>query len=431
MKKLSRGNKTRVAAGMSTKTLLIIALAAALLAAGVFFLFRHLPPAAQAPPARALPTHPWVEVTKPKVVRAALGTIPERELATGDELADGSTITTDRSGSAVVHFPDGSVARVAPETTLTIDTATFNADSEALTVRMTLGSGRVWSKVFTPATADSRWEVQTANILATTRGTSFGVGYLEGKSEVVSSEGTVAVSARDLKTGGIVTGMEAAVTPNTFITVSNEDTKDFKERRRVLGISAAPSDVREWLAQNQETDDVLNQKLEKLREAGKEGKALREEFREVIFNEIEQGQGTPAGGAKPAGESAGKPAGAGSGGTAGSNAAQTLAVTTPQSTGGIIEGDRIVFEAIITEQNGEKRNVTDSATWQVIGHIGRIDGPGIFVAALDDTVSELGRAPGMVVATWRDEVSGENFIANSDTFEVEAKVEESTTTPAG
>lgn len=89
----------------------------------------------------------------------------------------------------------------------------------------------------------------------------------------------------------------------------------------------------------------------------------------------------------------------------------------------VSEKDVLVFQAIATLPDGAKVDVTTTATWNVVGSIGSIH-KGVFTAKLDASVSEFGRAPGAITASWTDPVGdGKGFI-ETDIFYVEAFVPE-------
>src|SRR3989344_3550950 len=86
----------------------------------------------------------WVEVISPTVSAVAE---TKTELKSGDEVKSGATIETDKTGLAVIHFPDGSLARIDSETTLTLDETRYDPTDRTLRVKISLALGRVWSKI--------------------------------------------------------------------------------------------------------------------------------------------------------------------------------------------------------------------------------------------------------------------------------------------
>ncbi|MBI2514564.1 hypothetical protein HYV91_00005, partial [Candidatus Wolfebacteria bacterium] len=100
----------------------------------------------------------------------------------------------------------------------------------------------------------------------------------------------------------------------------------------------------------------------------------------------------------------------------------SLSIPTKKVLDKVVEGDKINFEAMAEMSDGTKVNVTALARWQVLGQIGRMEGPGIFVAELAPAVAEFGESSGSVIATWQDPESREALLGKSPIFKVEAKV---------
>src|SRR3989338_1998205 len=63
---------------------------------------------------------PWIEVLKPRVF-LVLPDGGKNELQSGDELLEGSELETDQTGFAAIHFPEGSVARLEPESRVVLE----------------------------------------------------------------------------------------------------------------------------------------------------------------------------------------------------------------------------------------------------------------------------------------------------------------------
>lgn len=376
----------------------------------------------------------WIEVAKPKVFDVSLNdSASSTPFKTGDTLRAGARIKTDAAGSATIHFPDGSLARLEPGTTITLDASYFDAQTEKLTVGFSLAVGRVWSKVVALVTPDSLWEVKTANTVATVRGTAFGVGFFNGQSRVVVTERAVITKVLDPKTGTEV-GAETTVTQDHFAAVKNEDVVKIKEEKKVFvaALDAAPVEVRDWVSRNKEEDAKMDQRIEELKKEGLEGKDLRNELRrdeskkfealeaktekgDMLQIKVDEGRKTDAKAEEQPREAAASDASI-------RGVPKFLTVTTDFNLRLVTEGDEIRFKAILTATDGTETEVTSEAGWQVVGPVGVITKPGIFTAKLDDSVSEFGEAPGSIAATWKDK-DGKEFTGATVIFKVEAKVE--------
>ncbi len=400
-------------------------------------------------PAAELPTQAWIEVVKPGVSEISDIKNP-KELKTGDELLAGDTIETDKEGSAAIHFPDGSVARLDPETKLTLDESQFNHQSEKLIVKMTLAIGKVWSKILELATPDSLWEVKTSNAVATVRGTSFGVDFLNGRSRIMVAENKVKTAAIDPKTKEIIPGVETVVSANQMSAIKDEDIPQIKVNLEIkaVEIKEAPADVKAWVEQNQKEDIKFEQKIEEIKKSGAEEKALREEFRKEIYKEFEtqiKAEQTeeikpiesqpikqeipvvpPKEGVKIESQteipSTQNKIEGGGGVLPGGVKERGLEVGADRDLSRVTEGDKIKFSATFIMKDGTKKDVTTVAKWTVIGPIGKMITPGIFEAMLSPEFSEMGRAPGSIAATWKDPISGQELTGSTPIFYVEAYV---------
>ena len=203
------------------------------------------------------------------------------------------------------------------------------------------------------------------------------------------------------------------------------------------------------MKRNKEADEAIDKKIDELKKSGLQEKDLRGAFRESIIEEfktelqerriekeseekIQEKNETELN--KPKEENqienlperekteekleiAPSPGGA-------VKKALNLTVVSKNDLSHIVEGDTINFEAIVTMSDGGKINVTATAKWQVLGKMGKIGGPGVFMAELASPIAEFGESSGAVLATWRDPESGESLLGKSPIFKVEAKVPE-------
>lgn len=429
----------------------VVTLVITLAAIGAFFAFKNLPgkeanissgPIPETLEKPKLPARPWLEVIRPKIFKSDNQNQSRIELNTGDELQDGDVLEADRRGLAIAHFPDGSVLRVDSESKFTLEETSFDPQSEKLTAKIKLASGRLWSKVLALATPDSLWEVKTTNAVATVRGTAFGFESLSGRSRILGSEETVTVGALDPTTGEAVKDAEVKIAANKFVEIKDEDIKKFIQKPKLLAVRDAPAEIlsQDWVRRYKAEDETYNRKIEELRrESNLEGRELRELFRQSIYeqfkNELTPRESTPAEGEKANGNETGAAIKSRGGSNealpqtergvqnrSGSEA-RSLEIITRNNLDQVTDGDELAFEAVLTLDGGRRQNVTADAAWRVLGPAGRIIRPGVFQAKLDDSVSELGQAPGTIIATWRDKETGENLIGRSAVFNVRARVE--------
>jgi hypothetical protein len=209
---------------------------------------------------------PWIEVVRPAVSLLNEDGSEAYQLQTGDEVEVGARIKTNENGLANIYFPNGSVARMDINTEITISDASYNAENQTMVVKIMLGVGRVWSKIFKLATPESSWQVDTTNAVATVRGTAFGVEYENGNTSIVGSENEVAVSFIDPSSRQIINDKHELISPDKVLAI-NETVIGKVLRGENISlppiIMAAPNPVlsSEWVKRFKEADALLDRKF--------------------------------------------------------------------------------------------------------------------------------------------------------------------------
>ncbi|MBI2055711.1 MAG: FecR domain-containing protein [Candidatus Sungbacteria bacterium] len=385
-----------------------------------------------------LPSKSWIEVIRPKVLKVAADERDNQELKSGDEIEPGTTIQVDRKGLAALHMPDGSILRIDSESKTTVEDTTFNSENESLKVKIRLLNGRVWSKILALVTPESEWEVRTSNAVATVRGTAFGFAFVGGRSRILGSENTTTVNAIDPSSGEILKEAQTTLGQDKFVEIRASDIINYKKSPRLLAARDAPAELlnQEWVKRYKREDQEYNQKLGNLRrETGLENRELRKLFRENTYKEFEDSinrsepeaeNGAPLRAdetlrSEQKTEGPGRPSAGASG--APRAAVVSLEVEAGRSLEKVTEGDEISLRATAVLADGSRRDVTREVLWQVVGPVGSISSDGRFSAKLGDEVSELGRAPGTVVATFEDKITGESLLSKTPLFNVDAKIE--------
>jgi hypothetical protein len=111
-----------------------------------------------------------------------------KEVTSGMRLEKGWSIKTDERGLATVRFFNEGESRLDHNSELTISEARENG-SLGLNAEITLKAGRIWSRVLRLLDLNSSYEVRTSEVVATVRGTAFGMEK--------TATGTVAVSVAE------------------------------------------------------------------------------------------------------------------------------------------------------------------------------------------------------------------------------------------
>jgi hypothetical protein len=109
------------------------------------------------------------------------------DVQTGDEVRTGS------DGSAEIVWGDRGVTRIDPGTTLTIENAPEDPLAAThVVLKLHMESGRTWSRLLKLLDADSAAEVRTDSVVATVRGTAFGVAVAPSSTtEIAVTESVV------------------------------------------------------------------------------------------------------------------------------------------------------------------------------------------------------------------------------------------------
>ena len=395
---------------MKLKLVLIILIAVAVIGVAGFMILTNWTRGKEGVD-KALAAKSWIEVLKPAAFELKKDNDSKaREFKSGDELDRETVIKTSVNGFANIYIPDGSIIRIDSETKITLEKENFNPQTGKLTIKIALSTGRVWSKIFELATPDSLWEVKTTNTVATVRGTAFGVEQTQGKTLIVGSENKVVVSIIDPQSGKIIEGTEVVILPGKFVEIKDEDIINIKKDPKTFGtmVKDAPKELleQEWIKRARNADVEHNKTIEQLKKKG----STTQEIRERIFEPVSKSSDDSLKTKQVAPDSEIKP--------------EKLILETKNDLNKIIEGDIIQFRAVLILTDGSRIDVTNSADWQVLGSIGKIEKPGIFVPKLDESVTEFGESFVAVTATWKDKGGEIVLTGKSPVLNVKAKIEE-------
>lgn len=352
----------------------------------------------------------WIEITEGSAFLKTGG--QGVELKNGNTLKRGVSVETGRTGRATVHFPDGSVLRLDKETSITISDIYFKKENNTLIVRVGLTFGRAWSKVVGLSTPESEWEVKTSNTVATVRGTAFGVGFKNGRSWVLGGENKVAVTPIDPITKEKIASAEVIIETDKLIEIGDKEIKEATATtsRDVIGkkiVSITPTFAKDTWIQNVKKDDkALDAAIEEIKKQEKDEKKVKEKLIERTKAEQEKFQPPKkeSEGIKKETEDATRKTEtetktdiANEEIEAISRKNPVLLVTTDDKTE-TEEGTTLKFRAILKDSSEKTVDVTERSLWRVLGSIGKISSPGVFIANLGNDVSEIGVAVGYVVA---------------------------------
>jgi len=156
--------------------------------------------------------------------------------------------TADQSRVAIV-LKDGSVIRIEANSEVAVDTLSYNGTTLNNAV-FTVLSGRLWSHV-SPLQTNASFQVETPTTVATVRGTSFNVDYLNNQSTVYVYRHQVLAA---LKNAPSVTQQ---IDQGYFLVLNNDTAKDDLSKGEE---PVKPSYIDDWIRFNQAEDDKLDGK---------------------------------------------------------------------------------------------------------------------------------------------------------------------------
>ncbi|MFZ2803817.1 MAG: FecR domain-containing protein [Patescibacteria group bacterium] len=136
-------------------------------------------------------------------IETVQGTVQvKRQGATDWQTADatisvqpGDEVRTGDDGKANIRWGDRGETRLDPDTDLTIESAPADPGSTTKTlIELKLNSGRAWSRILKLLDVDSGFDVKTDGVVATVRGTAFGVSAAPTDSQLAVTESVVDVT---------------------------------------------------------------------------------------------------------------------------------------------------------------------------------------------------------------------------------------------
>ena len=343
----------------------------------------------------------------------------ERLLSNDERLGAPFDLRSEADSTAVVRLPNNSELRLDQHSKLTITDAQYGATDQSLVVRAKLSVGKVWSNITSLATPESAWEVETSNVVATVRGTAFGMEATEtGDTTIIGSEHTVQLTLIDPETGARDTMRELPLNEDEFVTISNEIAKqegtDVPKPQKRTDTHESDS----WIRQNEERDtaerndnngaDVetnTDVKVDSETEADTRTESLPDKEADTPVTSPT----TPA--VKPAVQTQVS--------TAPAPKPVSLSVAPVTPLAGIIEGAQVKFTATLKYDNGSVKDVSSEVAWSVVGKIGSMRG-NTFTALLDPSISEFGKSSGSISAIWKDSVRDSQLLGVTPIFEVKA-----------
>lgn len=137
---------------------------------------------------------------------------------TGDTVKAGDSVQTDAKGRAAIALPDGTLTRLASDTTVRLDAAHFTKSGNLHDVTLTQQVGRTFTNV-QHLVSGSTFDVAGAHATATVRGTKFEVYIKSDGSMIVKVfDGTVILKGANGSSVTIQAGQQATANPDGSLT---------------------------------------------------------------------------------------------------------------------------------------------------------------------------------------------------------------------
>lgn len=206
------------------------------------------------------------------------GTKAGKPLKKNDKIVKGQEVKVGEKSRIELKYPDGSVMRFAERSVIKMDDITYDGKNGNKSVKVDLGSGKVWAHVKKLVTPDSKVEVKTVNAVAGVRGTVYRVNVEEDHSALVKVyDGAVNVTGvpkEPAKPAGQFTAPVPVAGPHEvpppYHEVSMEEWTVIVQAMQQVsispqGVASKPQDftpqqdMDDWVRWNQERDKQLDQ----------------------------------------------------------------------------------------------------------------------------------------------------------------------------
>jgi len=117
------------------------------------------------------------------------------------ELNTGDSLRTDETGEANIRWGDRGETRLDANTEIFIDSTDSGEALLSTVLKIKVESGRIWNRVFKVLNLDSGMQVETSDVVATVRGTAFGVAKTSANTDIAVTESVVSVPEALIREG--------------------------------------------------------------------------------------------------------------------------------------------------------------------------------------------------------------------------------------
>ena len=180
------------------------------------------------------------------------------ELLSGNMiLEEGDSVKTGPDGEAEIIIADGSVIRLAPDSELLINQMNLESLWKQ-DVNVSLTKGKLWFRIIKIFDDGSSWEAETPTVVATVRGTAFGMEVMEdGNVDVLVAESEVFIKGKDPR----FENKQAVAVAGQRMEIG----RDFEVKKEKLELNnREDQELRIWLDGNLELDRVFQEEVQEI-----------------------------------------------------------------------------------------------------------------------------------------------------------------------
>lgn len=132
------------------------------------------------------------------------GTDTYQALSTSQQVAPGDSIRSGEESRAEIHWGDRGITRIEPKTEIVVEAMPEQDAVTKSSIKLHLLSGKIWSRVVKLLDVQSSVQVRTDTVVATVRGTAFGVAEASGGLESAVTESVVQIEGETGKNATLV-----------------------------------------------------------------------------------------------------------------------------------------------------------------------------------------------------------------------------------
>lgn len=170
-------------------------------------------------------------VLSPNVFLTPGGSSVEQAVKGTVKLDSGSSVRTADSGSAVLVYPNGTITTLEGDTSVTVD----ELDSTGNRSRLSLLAGTMWSRVDRVLDTGDYYEVRSAGVVSSVRGTSFEMSADESGVSVTVLSDIVSVARDPQQATTTDKFTQAAVSAGERIRIGEDETGAVTSASEVIG----------------------------------------------------------------------------------------------------------------------------------------------------------------------------------------------------